>query len=131
MARKPAPELPYRFGLPLALLLAVGLVAAARWLDDMPYRAELWYLAFLGAPFLVLALGKVRDWVAWTAGVVLTGAVLGYQAYDVGLNRGVNIPLGVAFLLSPFVIAGLCLAIAGTRGRVAWAMEGDEAPGSR
>lgn len=135
MAQRSAPELPFRLGCPLALLVAVLLVAAVEWLvyGGRPYRPDNWesyafQAAFLGAPFAVLALARVRDWLAWAAGIALTAAAWGYLAYDLSLHRGANIVLGFAFLFTPLAIAVGCLVIAGMRGRIAWALERDDPP---
>jgi hypothetical protein len=133
IARKPAPELSYRLGLPLALLIAIGLTVAAEWLDNRPYRPDewgnhVWYAVYYGFPFIVLALAGVRDGLAWSVGIALTAAMWGYLAWERSLSQGANIPLGLGLMFFPLFLAGVCLCIAGMRGRIAWAHDGDDPP---
>jgi hypothetical protein len=134
-AHQPHPQLPFRVGCPLALLLGVALVAAVQWLAGQPYRPDewgkhAWDAAWAGAPFAMLALAKARDWLAWTAGIVLNGVLLAYLAYDLSQHHGANMNFGLNLLLAflPLAFAVACLSIAGMRGRIAWAHEGDDPP---
>ena len=83
--------------------------------DEWDYVALL--VAIIGLPFAVLAFARTRDWLAWLLGVGSTIAVWGYD-----LSRpyeGVNFLWGFILLIAaPIAISGVCLSVAGMRGRI-------------
>jgi hypothetical protein len=125
-------KLRLRLGCPLALLLAAALTAAVetlaygRTFQTGEWQSFLLLAAFIGLPFGVLALACVRDLLAWLIALALT---IGLWAYMAHADRGsTDFVWGFAVLLAPLTIAGLCLAVAGMRGRIAWATEGARKP---
>lgn len=131
MKPRPRPELRYRLGCPLAIVVTTALVAATDAL--VPQRLvssageALFVGAFVGLPFGALALARARDWLAWLVAVVLT---IGFWAYIfLGPNPGsTNFMSGLGMTMMPLAIAGASVAVAGMRGRIGWALEGDNPP---
>jgi peptidoglycan/LPS O-acetylase OafA/YrhL len=129
MAPSSSPELRFRLGCPLALVVTGMFVAA---LDALVYARTfsaddwLFFGGFTGAPFALLALARARDWLAWLLAVALMAGLWTYFFYA---DRGsTDFMWGFSMMFAPLVIAGLCLAIAGMRGRIPWALEkGDPA----
>lgn len=128
MPRRSPRELPLRFGCPLALLVAA---AAGALVYSRPIRADVWdsvlFSAYVGFPFDALALAKARDWLAWLLAAGLMAGVwisLGYV-----IRSSTVVMRGFAFMMAPLAIAGLCLAVAGMRGRIPWAREEEDGRG--
>jgi hypothetical protein len=130
---RPAPDLSFRLGCPLALILAGSLVVAfegalawtrGRPIELGPWDYFAWNLATMGAPFLVLALARTSDRLAWLLAVLLTVGLYAYVLYDLSFHRGAHPVFGfLVMIVAPIVISGLCLIVAGLRGRVPWAMK--------
>ena len=125
----PPADLRFRIGCPLALVLTAALIAGLQILViDRPFRAGgLWadplFVGLIGLPFAALAVAKARDLVAWLIAVGLTAAAWTWVLYPRGV--GVNFGLALFIWLPPLVITPACLSIAGMRGRIAWAREGE------
>ena len=110
-------------------VLTVILVLAALWmmLGDLPGLSEEWgilalWVAWIAAPFGLLALAGVQARFPWLVGIVLTAALWGYFIADPFLrgedDPGFNFGLGWLMLASPIIIAALCFAAArASRGR--------------
>jgi hypothetical protein len=126
MRERPVSKLPARLGCPLALAitLAIGIAidrgmggeGRSLRLDEWPSHAL--GFAFIGAPFAVLALARTPDWLAWLVAVVLTAALWGYHLYELSHHEGVNFVLGPILMMAPLAISGICLSLAGMRGKV-------------
>ena len=125
----PAPDLRFRIGCPLALLLTALSVVAVhsfvyrRPLDALEWRDFVFFGGFIGLPFAALAVARARDALAWLLAIGLIAAdwTFAWEA-----SRGpTDFTRNFAFMLTPLAIAGACLAIAGMRGRIAWAREGE------
>lgn len=121
-------ELRSRIGCPLAILLTALSIALLnafifpRPLDD-PFD---WMpICLVGAPFAALALARTRDALAWLLAIGLTAAVWSWIFYPTG--EGANIGLGFYIWFVPLPIVGLCVTLAGVRGRIPWARDGDDA----
>jgi hypothetical protein len=124
------PSLPLRIGCPLALAVTATVVlavsAAQALLTERTFELALDPISIAAAasPFLLLALAGVRDWLAWTVALALTGAVWAWLLYEVSRGEGAIIGLGfLLWLLPPIVISGAALVTAGLRGRIAWAAD--------
>jgi hypothetical protein len=123
--------LPFRLGCPLALLLAAaGGVSVEALVHGRPIRGDSWdsiipFGLFVGFPFGVLALAKARDWLAWLLAAVLMAGL--WVSRDYMIESSTDFMSGIPFTMAPLAIAGLCLAVAGMRGRIPWAREGDGA----
>jgi hypothetical protein len=130
MSRRPARELKFRLGCPLALALAVGgAVIVEALVYGRPFYVDFWDRIvplglFTGFPFGVLALAKARDWVAWLLAAGLMAVV--WLSSDYMIESSTDFMSGIPFTMAPLAVAGLCLAVAGMRGRIGWGSEGDE-----
>lgn len=122
-----APDLRFRIGCPLALLLTALLAGAANYLlFRRPISAGdrfdlIILIGFIGLPFAALAVARTRDVLAWLFAIALTAGiwVLAFSP----LWEGVEYSVGFFMWFTPPAIAGACLAIAGMRGRIPWAIE--------
>jgi hypothetical protein len=120
-------ELKYRAGCPLALLITAIFVAA---LEALLYKRSFttgdWFYfgTSTGMPFGLLALVRTRDLVAWLIALVST-AIL-WACFSLANPRSTDFVWGAAVVMGPFVIGLICVAIAGARGRIAWALEGQD-----
>ena len=126
----PAPstsELKYRAGCPLALLVTAIFVAA---LDALLYERSfttgdwLYFGISTGMPFGLLALVRTRDPVSWLIAMVSTALL--WACFSRADPRSTDFVWGFAMVIGPFVIGLICVAIAGARGRIAWALEGQD-----
>ena len=130
MSRRPARELKFRLGCPLALLLAVaGALIVEALAYDHPFRVDVWDRIvplglFVGFPFGILALAKARDWLAWLLAAMLMAAV--WLSRNYVIESSTDFMSGIPFTMAPLAIAGLCLAVAGMRGGIPWAVEDEE-----
>jgi peptidoglycan/LPS O-acetylase OafA/YrhL len=130
MRSQPSPELPFRMGCLFALVIATGTIIAVEAVREGPVRTDDWptlvlELLLVGAPFALLALMKIRDWLAWLVAIMLTAGVWGWLIHSITLNEGVNFLLGGLILIAPVVISLASLVVAGMRGKIAWANEED------
>lgn len=88
----------------------------------LSHDLEVWNVAIVAVPFIVLALLSVRRVIPWAAALTLTLLVWGWRLYDtVNYHQhpdgsGANIGLGIVLFTSPFVIAILVAAVHFARG---------------
>ena len=127
MSAPSASNLEFRFGCPLALLITAAFVIGIELVGyGRMLRADSWLFpgAFIAVPFGILALTKVHDWLAWLFAVGLTAGIWTYHFYS--KPQGVDFRWGLVMMFAPLVIAGVSLAVAGMRGRITWAVEGND-----
>lgn len=121
-------KLPIQWGCALAFALSASFVAIVMlriwWVTGHRFRTEdlphfLVEMAIISVPFVALAIARTRDWLAWFLAVALTAGVWGYYLYQLYMQDGVNFLLGfIQTIGAPIVITGVCLTIAGVRGRI-------------
>ncbi len=112
--------------LALAAAIGVGTIALCQAIvylitgDDPQIMNGLTFLtiqaAFVSFPFAILAIIGIRKKSPWLSGLALTAVLWGYFLYDVissrGSGEGANIGLGLIMIVSPGVIAVICLIVA-------------------
>ncbi len=109
------------FGAAIGAVVVLGLAAAVAWVDRVSFFDKMGemmpvQIAFVAAPFVVLALADVRAKSAWLVALGLTVTFWGFVFYVVAqpYSRGdANIGLGLLMLVSPVVI--LAASFAGRR----------------
>ena len=123
-------SLPLRVGIPLALAISAGIVLVvsavqARILGrGLELAIDPISLVALSIPFLLLAVGGVRDWMAWTIAFALSGALWAWLLHELTLSEGVNFALPlILWIAAPLLISAAALVAAGLRGRIAWAQD--------
>jgi ABC-type amino acid transport system permease subunit len=85
--------------------------------DEIPFLVL--HVAWVSLPFVVLVIGRIREWVTWIVGIVLTIILYSFALVDAilrsGKHEGANIGLGLLIIISPILISAVCFAIARTR----------------
>ena len=66
-------------------------------------------------PFLVLKVARVHSILSWSVAFLLMSGFYAFAVYDAAIRAngesGPNIGLGLIFLILPFMVTGICLAI--------------------
>jgi hypothetical protein len=129
MPRSSRAELKYRAGCPLALVITALFVAA---LEALIYERAfttsdwLYFGLVTGVPFGLLAIVRTRDPLAWLMALGSTASL--WTGFSLADPRSTDFVWGFAMTLGPFIIGLICVAVAGARGRIAWALEGQNRP---
>ena len=101
-----------------ALGIGVALVALAHLASGGPLAVsilDLMLLIMVAIPFLVLAMGGIRDRLPWLTGLVLTAAIWVYILFgdhqpSGGGRSGTGTGFGLFVLASPLLISIACIA---------------------
>ena len=100
-------------------IVMIGIYVAVRSIatstaPELPGTAPVpfYEVGFISLPFLILAAVGVTNKASWVTGIVLTAAFWTLFLYGTNTSEGANIGLGLLLIVSPALIAIVCLIVA-------------------